>query len=150
MNLPGHLVYMGEVKDMLLDGYGTMHYPSDDPEGRRLFQGLWCDGKEHGLGVLKFENGDEWTGVWQDGVWSEIGEKVYGVNEMGDSFKTLSPRSAQSPRGGIDPGEEGEGEGEGDGGDDLSGDGVGNGDGGSPVMFSSDGGLIEAQRQQFR
>jgi hypothetical protein len=143
---------MGEVRDMMLDGYGTIHYPSDDPQGRRLFQGLWCDGKEHGLGVLKFENGDEWTGVWQDGVWSGIGEKVYGVNEMGDSFKSLSPRSAQSPRGGVDSGEEGEVEEERGGGEgeDWSGYRVADEDGGSPVMFSADGGLIEAQRQQFR
>ena len=56
---------MGEVKDGLPDGMGTLTY--NPGHERKLYEGTWLNGEFHGKGVLKFSNEDRFQGQWENG-----------------------------------------------------------------------------------
>ena len=57
--------YVGEVKDGLPHGMGTLTY--NPGHERKLYEGTWLNGEFHGKGVLKFSNEDQFQGQWENG-----------------------------------------------------------------------------------
>lgn len=74
--------YMGGLKDLLPDGYGSCHYKN----GTRYY-GFWERGVKNGLGKLFSPKDDVVFGIWKDGelppvegqkyVW---GDDIYGID----------------------------------------------------------------------
>jgi len=93
---PGGMIYTGELRDDLPNGFGSIIYPNgnryqgDFLNGKRdgkgvltsdegsTFEGDWSDGELNGQGTAKLINGTKYTGHYKDSIPSGLGEIVYG------------------------------------------------------------------------
>lgn len=76
------LVYRGGIRDNKPDGYGSCHYLNGDQ-----YYGMWKEGMESGLGRLDYEDGKIAFGIWKDGQLDlpagqrfTVGNRVYGLD----------------------------------------------------------------------
>ncbi|KAJ8319767.1 hypothetical protein KUTeg_001354 [Tegillarca granosa] len=58
--------YVGNFKLGFQHGYGKLMIPQDDGS-ERVQQGNWKDGRLHGLGKVKYSNGDVYEGYFKEG-----------------------------------------------------------------------------------
>lgn len=61
----GNLVYCGEWKNGVFEGWGKLFF--DDEMGVKEFNGRMCKGVPWGPGKLKFEDGGEFVGNFENG-----------------------------------------------------------------------------------
>ncbi|MBN9294855.1 MAG: hypothetical protein J0G96_12835 [Flavobacteriia bacterium] len=59
-------VYTGELRDGKPHGYGTMRYNNGD-----IYTGHWSEGVKNGKGEMAFYNGDRFTGEWQNNLFRD-------------------------------------------------------------------------------
>ncbi|MBQ8564763.1 MAG: hypothetical protein IJ442_02895 [Bacteroidaceae bacterium] len=60
--------YVGEHKNGLPHGQGTIYYAENDIEGRKSYQGNWINGNKIGKGTFCWTNGDKYEGDLKDEV----------------------------------------------------------------------------------
>lgn len=83
-NTSGNLVYVGNVKDGVYDGYGTLY----DGKGNMKYQGNFANGEFDGYGKIYGDNGNVvYTGSTSNGVcngygnlYNDQGDKIYEGN----------------------------------------------------------------------
>lgn len=76
--------YVGECKDGLPHGKGTIYYAPNDELDRKYYEGEWFEGVKHGTGTMIWNDGDKYEGNWKDGTrygqgtfyWAEDGDYV--------------------------------------------------------------------------
>lgn len=77
-------VYRGEVgvfdRKKMRHGLGVMMY-----ESGRLYEGLWANDKRHGKGYEKFKNGDVYIGQFQKGRAQGKGKRIWA--ETGEVYE---------------------------------------------------------------
>lgn len=56
--------YEGVFKDSIIEGQGIYYF---DKEGKKVYEGEFKNGKMHGIGCIKYSNGDVIEGSWIDG-----------------------------------------------------------------------------------
>jgi len=61
-------VYTGDMIHGYKDGTGRYVYPSDDPSGRKIYEGEWNHDKNHGHGKMTYNCGDIYEGLWREDV----------------------------------------------------------------------------------
>jgi hypothetical protein len=61
-------VYTGDMIHGYKDGTGRYVYPSDDPSGRKIYEGEWKHDKNHGHGKMTYNCGDIYEGLWREDV----------------------------------------------------------------------------------
>ena len=66
--------YVGEMKNGLRNGQGTMTYGNDD-----VYEGEWINDKKNGRGTMTYANGDVYTGDWKADKRSGKGNMSYEV-----------------------------------------------------------------------
>nr|XP_054750353.1 alsin-like isoform X1 [Lytechinus pictus] len=60
--------YTGSFVQGVQHGHGVLTVPGPDPSKQEIFEGQWLEGKMHGVGILRYQNGDVYEGEFQDGV----------------------------------------------------------------------------------
>ncbi|XP_030830819.1 alsin isoform X3 [Strongylocentrotus purpuratus] len=60
--------YTGNFVQGVQHGHGVFTVPGPDPSKQEVFEGQWLEGKMHGVGILRYQNGDVYEGEFQDGV----------------------------------------------------------------------------------
>lgn len=58
--------YVGECKDSLPHGKGTIYYAPNDEYDRKYYEGEWSEGVKHGTGTMVWNDGDKYVGNWKD------------------------------------------------------------------------------------
>ena len=62
--------YFGNLKGSKRDGKGKMIYEkseNEDPEDIGEYEGHWVRDQRYGQGIMKFENGNSFEGIWKNG-----------------------------------------------------------------------------------
>jgi hypothetical protein len=73
--------YFGSIVNNQFDGYGTLHYNSNDRLNRIVFKGHWKLSKREGYGTLKFENGSKFKGTCRNDMANGPGSFFYHNRE---------------------------------------------------------------------
>lgn len=71
--IPGGGAYVGEFKDWLPNGQGTLTYVTDE----ETYEGEFKDNWKHGVGILTYNDGYQYVGKWKDGQRHGYGVESY-------------------------------------------------------------------------
>ncbi|XP_065051875.1 alsin-like [Rhopilema esculentum] len=63
---PDNLTYEGEFENGNFQGYGVMVFPVTPSESKQRYEGDWMEGKMQGYGQMKYHDGSEYVGHWEN------------------------------------------------------------------------------------
>ena len=92
LRLESGMTYVGQTRELQLDGRGRAVYPADDTEGRREYEGGFHEGLCHGVGVLYWRDEASYAGMWEKGAPAGFGVYTFS-RPSAASFRVFHMRN---------------------------------------------------------